>query len=209
MVMISKIIMSFSYIALGSGIGGGVVVNGRIIHGNSGWAGEPGHSVDLQLSVDEQIYKINGTPCGCGQNGCFEKYASANGLVLQTKMYLEDHPDEPSVLREVYEKGEMKAKTVMDAAKDGDKIAEHCVDIAAEALGVCCVNICRLVDPEVIVFSGGLALAGDYLLDKITSQFKKYHWTIQEPTCRLVISESGEKAGMIGAAAVARMDYMK
>ena len=156
-----------------------------------------------------QIYKINGTPCGCGQKGCFEKYASANGLVLQTKLYLESHPDEPSVLREAYEKDELKAKTIMDAAKQGDKIAEYCVDIAAEALGVCCVNICRLVDPELIVFSGGLALAGDYLLDKITSQFKKYHWTIQEPTCRLVISESGEKAGMIGAAAVARMDFMK
>lgn len=103
---------------------------------------------------------------------------------------------------------ELKAKTVMDAAKAGDVVAERCVDITAEALGVCCVNICRLIDPELIVFSGGLALAGDYLLHKIQAQFKKYHWTIQEPTCRLVISESGEKAGMIGAAAVARMDYM-
>ena len=128
---------------------------------------------------------------------------------MQTKLYLEAHPDETTVLRELLEKDELKAKAIMDAAKEGDKVAEHCVDIAAEALGVCCVNICRLVDPELIVFAGGLALAGDYLLNKIIAQFNKYHWTIQEPTCRLVISESGEKTGMIGAAAVARMNYFK
>lgn len=129
-------------------------------------------------------------------------------MALQAKLYLESHPDEPTVLRDT-PIDDLKAKTVMDAAKAGDAVAEHCVDIATEALGVCCVNICRLVDPELIVFSGGLALAGEYFLTKIQNQFKKYHWTIQEPTCRLVISESGEKAGMIGAAAVARMDYLK
>ena len=103
----------------------------------------------------------------------------------------------------------LTAKAIMDAAKAGDAVAIACVDIAAEALGVCCVNLCRVLDPELIVFSGGLALAGDFLLDKIKERFRHFHWTIQEPSCELVISESGEKAGMIGAAAVARMDYLK
>lgn len=148
---------------------------------------------------------MNGTQCGCGQKGCYEKYASANGLVLVTKQYLEEHPDAETILRS---EKELTAKGVMDAAKEGDKVADACVEIAAEALGVCCVNLCRVLDPELIVFSGGLALAGDFLLQKIKHHFRAYHWTIQEPSCTLVISESGEKAGMIGAAAVARMDYL-
>ncbi|KAK8790165.1 hypothetical protein WA538_001449 [Blastocystis sp. DL] len=183
-------------ITLGSGIGGGIVVNGRIIHGGSGWAGEPGHS----------IYKVNGTQCGCGQKGCYEKYASANGLVLVAKQYLAEHPNEPSSLRDV---PELTAKAVMDAAKAGDAAATACVDIAAEALGVCCVNLCRIVDPELIVFSGGLATAGDFFLKKIDHYFHLYHWTIQEPTCVLQISEGSNLVGIVGAAAVARMDYLK
>ena len=109
---------------------------------------------------------MNGTPCGCGQKGCYEKYASANGLVLQTKKYLEDHPTESSSLRDL---PELTAKTIMDAAKAGDVVADHCVNIAAEALGVCCVNLCRVLDPELIVFSGGLALAGDFLMTRLRS----------------------------------------
>lgn len=148
---------------------------------------------------------MNGTPCGCGQKGCFEKYASANGFVSVTKQYLEEHPDEESVLRS---EEKLTAKRVMEAAKEGDKVADACVEITAEALGVCCVNLCRVLDPDLIVFSGGLALAGDFLLKKIEKYFRAYHWTIQEPACTLIISHSGEKAGIIGAAAVARMDYM-
>lgn len=66
----------------------------------------------------------------------------------------------------------------------------------------------RVLDPDLIVFSGGLALSGDFLLKKIEKHFRAYHWTIQEPACTLIISQSGEKTGMIGAAAVARMDYL-
>ena len=123
-----------------------------------------------------------------------------------TKDYLQEHPDEETSLRAIEK---LTAKAIMDAAKAGDAAATACVDIAAEALGVCCVNLCRVLDPELIVFSGGLALAGDFLLDKIKERFRHFHWTIQEPSCELAISESGEKAGMIGAAAVARMDYLK
>ena len=123
-----------------------------------------------------------------------------------TQDYLQEHPDAETSLRAVEK---LTAKAIMDAAKAGDAVATACVDIAAEALGVCCVNLCRVLDPELIVFSGGLALAGDFLLDKIKERFRHFHWTIQEPSCELAISESGEKAGMIGAAAVARMDYMK
>lgn len=117
---------------------------------------------------------MNGTQCGCGQKGCYEKYASANGLVLVAKQYLAEHPNEPSSLRDV---PELTAKAVMDAAKAGDAAATACVDIAAEALGVCCVNLCRIVDPELIVFSGGLATAGDFFLKKIDHYFHLYHWT--------------------------------
>lgn len=153
-----------------------------------------------------QIYKVNGTQCGCGQKGCYEKYASANGLVLVAKQYLAEHPNEPSSLRDV---PELTAKAVMDAAKAGDAAATACVDIAAEALGVCCVNLCRIVDPELIVFSGGLATAGDFFLKKIDHYFHLYHWTIQEPTCVLQISEGSNLVGIVGAAAVARMGYLK
>jgi len=125
--------------------------------------------------------------------------------VLVAKQYLEEHPEEESVLRS---EEELTAKRVMDAAKEGDKVADTCVEVAAEALGVCCVNLCRVLDPDLIVFSGGLALAGDFLLKKIEKHFRAYHWTIQEPACTLIISQSGEKTGMIGAAAVARMDYL-
>ena len=85
-----------------------------------------------------------------------------------TQDYLQEHPDEETSLRAMEK---LTAKAIMDAAKAGDAVAIACVDIAAEALGVCCVNLCRVLDPELIVFSGGLALAGDFLLDKIKESF--------------------------------------
>ena len=86
-------------------------------------------------------------------------------------------------------------------------LAIEIVDSTAEYLGVGCINICRAFDPQVIVMTGGLALAGDQLFDKVRSWFDHHHWTIQPPTCRIVPAQTGNSAGMIGAAAAARIKF--
>ncbi|KAK8793378.1 hypothetical protein WA158_004737, partial [Blastocystis sp. Blastoise] len=177
-------------LTLGSGIGGGVVTNGKLVHGGSGWAGEPGH----------QIYELEGIPCGCGQRGCYEKYASANAVINHANEKLKAS-EKPSSLRTIEK---ITAKDVVNAAKNSDEIALECVEIAAKALGICCVNLFRVLDPQVIVFTGGLANAGDFLLDKIKGYIDHYNWTIQPSTCQILPSRAGPDAGIIGAAAVGR-----
>ena len=178
-------------LTLGSGIGGAVIVDGKLVHGGSGWAGEPGH----------QIYQLDGIPCACGQVGCYEKYASANGLIGLVKMELEKRPEEECSVRN---NENLDAEMIVNAAKEGDKICLECLEVTAKALGVCCVNLFRVLDPEVIVFTGGLANAGDILLDKIKENINKYNWTIQDNKCGVFFSKAGSHAGIIGAAAVAK-----
>lgn len=177
-------------LTLGTGVGGGVVVDGRIVHGAFGNAGEPGHMIVVP----------GGRPCGCGQSGCLETYSSASRTGQRAAEAVE--AGEPSSLREVHARGPVTARDVFQAAEAGDALANRIVDETALYLGIGCVNLCRLLDPELIVLAGGMVQAGGVLLDRVRAAFASHSWKMAPDRVRIVPTEMGGDAGIIGAAAV-------
>jgi glucokinase len=137
-----------------------------------------------------------------GSPGCFEQLASAYATG-RLAMELID-AGRPSALAAVYKaQGELTAREVFDAAKAGDDLAEHVVDRVVHYLGMACVNLCRLFDPQMIVFAGGMILAGQYLFDRVIAAYHELNWTILPSRVRIEPAQLGNDAGVIGAAAVA------
>ncbi len=179
-------------LTLGTGIGSGFIVDGRIVRGASGYGGEVGHIV-----VDRK-----GPTHTSGSPGCFEHYASATGTGRRAVELIQGGGE--SRLQATYDKhGEITAEQVFDAAKQGDHLALRVVDEVTDTLGLVCVNLCRLFDPQMILFAGGMILSGDFLFDRIRAGFMKYDWKILEPRVKIVPAELGNDAGIVGAAAVA------
>jgi glucokinase len=180
-------------LTLGTGVGGGVIIDGHVYHGGFGFAPEIGH----------MIMVVNGEPCGCGQHGCLESYASATATIRRAIQAIQ--VGEATSLRALYEKNshELSAKDVFDAAKAGDTVAQRVVDQTVTYLGVACASICRLYDPQMIVFAGGMILAGDFLFDHVRAVFKQQNWKLLPARVQIVPAQLGNDAGIIGAAAVA------
>ena len=179
-------------LTLGTGVGSGLVVDGKIIRGSKGAAGEAGH----------MIVHPNGRQCGCGQRGCLETYASASRTGVRAAEAVK--AGKPSSLKPALDQGkEITAKMVFDAAKAGDKTAQEIVDETIMYLAIGCVSLCRLFDPQMIVFAGGMILSGDQLFVPLREQFKKQSWKVVEDHVQIVPSTLGNDAGFIGAAAVA------
>ena len=149
-------------ITLGTGVGGGVIVDGKMVAGNFGAAGEIGH---IHVSDDET------DTCGCGKKGCLEQFTSANGFTRITKRYLAENPSLATPLRGV---PELNSKVIMDAAKEGDEVALHMVDLVGDMLGRALAVISCVVDPEVYVLGGGMSKSGTILTDAIEKHFKEY-----------------------------------
>ncbi|MHB8129065.1 MAG: ROK family glucokinase [Mobilitalea sp.] len=143
---------------LGTGVGGGIILNGTIVAGSNGAAGEIGH-----ILVNEE----ETATCGCGKKGCLEQYASATGIVRIAKNILIES-SEPSNLRG---RDDLSAKTVFDCAKEGDKLALETVEKACRYLGIAMSHIAQVIDPEVFVIGGGVSRAGEI----ITETTKKYY----------------------------------
>lgn len=180
-------------LTLGTGIGSGIILDGNILHGAHEIGGELGHMI-----VDPQ-----GEPCDCGQQGCLEACCSAKYLVrAATRKIRQDGV--ASSLRAALDDGRrLGAKEIQSAAEAGDELAAELWDRAARFLALGCVNVCRLFDPEQIVFTGGMARAGGALLDPVRAHFSKLHWRLTEPRTEIVLSSLGADAGVIGAAGVA------
>lgn len=176
-------------LTLGTGVGAGVVVNGEIIMGASGLI-EGGH----------MIVERNGLPCGCTQRGCLEVYASASAVARNAHAAA----NAPGVTSLLSGRDGFGAKEVFDAADEGDEIALHVIDEACDYLGLACVNICRMLDTELIVFAGGMSRAGDSLFNRIRKSFYKYAWTKLSNKVQIVGAEVGDDSGIIGAAAMAK-----
>jgi len=174
---------------LGTGVGGGVIVDGQVINGTNGAGGEIGHLV----AVPE-----GGTVCGCGKTGCLETVASATGVVRLTKAALESS-DVASSLRSM---GEFEAKDVFDAAKAGDELALGVVDRVGYYLGLSAANLAASTDPEQFIFGGGVSYAGDILLDAIKKYYQKFAFAGVRDT-KFVIATLGNDAGIIGGAYLA------
>lgn len=170
---------------LGTGVGGGIIYNGRIIEGAFGAAGEIGH---MPMVLDET------TPCGCGKKGHLEQYASATGIVRKANELLQAS-DKPSKLRTVRY---LSAKEVFDAAKEGDELSLDIVEFVGDILGRALAYISAVVDPEVYVVGGGVSKAGKILIDTIQEHFKKYAFHASED-CKITLATLGNDAGMYGS----------
>ena len=172
-------------VTLGTGVGGGVVVNGKVIDGVHGAGGEIGH-----ITVNRHETAV----CGCGKRGCLEQYSSATGVVRCMKKLLDENPDTPCVLRGT----EFAAKDVFDAARNGDALAAREVDEMSDTLGMALANIASTVDPEAFLVGGGVARAGDILFAPLNKHFKEYAFK----SCREIpIKQAslGNDAGIYGA----------
>ena len=172
-------------VTLGTGVGGGVVVNGKVIDGVHGAGGEIGH-----ITVNRHETAV----CGCGKRGCLEQYSSATGVVRCMKKLLDENPDTPCVLRGT----EFAAKDVFDAARNGDALAVREVDEMSDTLGMALANIASTVDPEAFLVGGGVARAGDVLFAPLNKHFQEYAFK----SCRetpIKQASLGNDAGIYGA----------
>ena len=172
-------------VTLGTGVGGGVVVNGKVIDGVHGAGGEIGH-----ITVNRHEPAV----CGCGKRGCLEQYSSATGVVRCMKKLLDENPDTPCVLRGT----EFAAKDVFDAARNGDALAAREVDEMSDTLGMALANIASTVDPEAFLVGGGVARAGDVLFAPLNKHFQEYAFK----SCRetpIKQASLGNDAGIYGA----------
>lgn len=172
-------------VTLGTGVGGGIIIDGRIVVGTNGAGGEIGH-----IHVDDEIPWL----CGCGNQGCLEQVASANGIVRLAKWMQEKEAKET-----VLEPESMTAKDVWDAVKDGDAFACEVAERFGKYLGLALANIASTVDPEVFVIGGGVSKAGPVILDYIRKYYVKYTFK----GCRdadFVLATLGNDAGIFGSA---------
>ena len=177
---------------LGTGVGGGIIFNGKILSGCEGGAGEIGHII----CVDEA--DVIGR-CNCGHKGCLEQIASATGIVNYAKNYLE-HAPEISILRTKLEQtGNITAKDVLDASKAGDMAAVRITDKVFMYLGKALAGICNVVNPECVLIGGGVSAAGEYLRAAVERYFKVFAFAgIEDTPIRL--ATLGNQAGIAGAA---------
>lgn len=172
-------------ITLGTGVGGGVIINNRIISGAQGVGSEIGH-----MLMEENFY-----PCGCGKNGCLETFSSATAMIRYCHMRINEGSDSILGLIENFD-GEM----IIDAAKAGDSLAEEAVNRLAKYLGWAIANINDIINPESFTIGGGLSYAGEFLLEKIQTEAIKRLTYPQYAVPEMVLARFKNEAGMIGAA---------
>lgn len=181
-------------VTLGTGVGGGVIVDGRPIAGSHGAGGEIGH---ICVNYTEE------DTCGCGNRGCLEQYASATGIARLARMRLVKNED-ASALRKC-PIDEISAKTVFDALKHGDKLAEEVVEEFGRYLGYAMANIAVVTDPAVIVIGGGVSKAGEILLSYIEKNYREKAFFTGKQT-KFILAELGNDAGIYGCVKMALED---
>ena len=173
-------------VTLGTGVGGGIIVNGSILTGATGAGGEIGH---IHIEDNEP------DPCGCQNHGCLEQYASATGVVRLARRRLAQD-QEPSILRS---RSELSAKAVWDAVKAEDRVAVQIAKQFGEYLGKGLAAVAAVVNPEVFVIGGGVSKAGEILLSFVEPPFQKYAFS-QCRGAKFVLAKLGNDAGIFGAA---------
>ena len=176
-------------VTLGTGVGGGVILEGKILTGHNGAAGEIGH---MHVEDGEELN------CNCGGCGCLEQYASATGVVRLANRYIAKN-SESTKMTEFGE--DITAKDVFDLAKEGDKGAVAVVEQMSTYLGKAMASIATVVNPQAFIIGGGVSKAGQYLIDAIADVYVKYAF----PACReakIALAELGNDAGIYGAAAL-------
>jgi len=179
----------FVMITLGTGLGSGFVVNGNLVYGHDGFAGELGHT----------IVEKNGRDCGCGRKGCLETYASASGIVRTAKEFLENSNN--SLLSGL---NDITSKSIADAAHKGDKLALDIFDYTAEKLGFSLANVVAISSPKLIILFGGLAQSGDLIIKPTKKYMEAYLLNIYQNKVDILPSKlKASDAAILGASALA------
>ncbi|MBQ1185462.1 MAG: ROK family protein, partial [Muribaculaceae bacterium] len=179
-------------ITLGTGVGSGIVVNGQLLYGHDGFAGELGHVI---------MKRNNGRVCGCGRTGCLETYCSATGVARTAREFLEIRT-EPSLLREIPVE-DITSKDVYDAAVAGDKIAKDIFEFTGNLLGQAFADMVTFSSPQAFILFGGLAKSGDLLLKPIKESLDKNIMECFRGKAQIIVSELKESdAAVLGASAL-------
>ena len=182
----------FIMITLGTGVGSGIVINGQMVYGHDGFAGELGHTI---------IRRENGRLCGCGRHGCLETYCSATGVARSAREFLAART-EPSLLRSIPAEN-ITSKDVYDAAVKGDKLAQDIFEFTGTILGEALADFIAFSSPEAIVLFGGLAKAGDYIFKPIQQAIDNNVLNIYKGKTKLLASELKDSdAAVLGASAL-------
>ena len=182
---------NFIMITLGTGVGSGIVINGEVVYGHDGFAGELGHTIAV---------RNNGRSCGCGRTGCLETYCSATGVARTAREWLE-LSDEPSVLRSL---DSIASKDVYEAAKEGDKLALKIFEFTGKILGRSFADFIAFSAPEAIVLFGGLARSKEFLLEPMETAMNENVLSLWKNKVKIVFSQLKESdAAILGASALA------
>lgn len=191
----TKNVSSSVFLTIGTGIGGGIIIDNKIIRGGHGAASEIGHMV-----VGENFYN-----CNCGRNGCFETFASATAMVKYALHRLENL-DTVSTLRDIAKQKAdgIEAKDIFDQAAAGDKLAHEVVQRTAKYLAIGIANIYNILDPEIIAIGGGVSKAGKQFFDMVSDLAEKMTLSKHVKYANIVTAELGNDAGIIGAAFLGR-----
>ncbi|MDR2660963.1 MAG: ROK family glucokinase [Lactobacillaceae bacterium] len=182
------------FATLGTGVGGGIIANSKLIRGINGAGGEIGHIV----------VEPDGYLCTCGNRGCLEQYTSATGVVHLARDFADEYSG-PSELKKAVDNGDqVTSKLVFDLAKKGDVLALKVVDKMSHYLGYALASISNTTNPAYVVIGGGVSAAGDFLLSRVKENWTKYVLSTVRSSTELRLAELGNDAGVIGAASLAR-----
>lgn len=184
---------NFIEITLGTGVGSGIVINGQVVYGSDGFAGELGHVT--------MVRGENGRLCGCGRTGCLEAYCSATGVARTAREMLQK-TDRPSLLRDM-EPDKITSLDVSLAAAKGDELSKEIYQFTGEMLGEACADFAAFCSPEAFVFFGGLTKAGDLLMDPIKKSYDEHVLKIFKGHAKFLVSSlDGSSAAVLGASAI-------
>lgn len=178
------------FITIGTGIGSGIIIDGKIWNGFHGIGGELGHV----------IFDLDGVPCTCGNHGCLERYCSATAIIRMGKEALAAHPDSLMAMLTDHNPDKINARIVFDAARENDPAALEVYNRYIDYLAQAVASIVNLLDPEIIVLGGGVSKAGSFLLDPLVTRFPKYVIFSEQPMPDIRLAVLGPEAGIIGAA---------
>ena len=188
---VARGLKDFIMITLGTGVGSGIVINGQLVYGHDGFAGELGHV----------IVRRDGRMCGCGRKGCLETYCSATGVTRSAREFLTSST-EPSLLRSIPAEN-ITSKDVYDAAVKGDKLALDIFEFTGQVLGEALADFIAFSSPEAIVLFGGLAKSGEYIFKPIQKAIDENILTIYKGKTKLLMSELKDAdAAVLGASAL-------
>ncbi len=181
-----------AFVTLGTGVGGGIIINGQIVHGQGGSAGEIGH-----MTINPQGYR-----CTCGKRGCLETVASATGIVHVARDYAQEYAGDSELKASLDNGDDLTAKDVFDLVKQNDPLALKVTSAVCDQLGLALSIVAVTINPQYIIIGGGVSNAGDFLLQRVQESYNRYVFSSVKKTTTLTLATLGNEAGVIGAASL-------